>query len=110
MDIFFLAKDIPDDIIAKYWARIYTLQTPFYSNINRSLMQLKKQDYNTFIQMLYSGFKDLSYEKEDLLYRGMHISNEEIQKIENFFKQYKSKELNNTNSFESGILVYSRAF
>ena len=34
MDIFFLAKDIPDDIIAKYWARIYTLQTPFYSNIN----------------------------------------------------------------------------
>ena len=110
MEIFFLAEDIPDDIVAKYWARIYTLPTPFYSNINWSLMQLKNIEYNTFIQMLYSGLKDLSYEKEDLLYRGINISNKEIQKIENFFKQYKSEELNNIDNFESGILVYSRAF
>ena len=67
LEIFFLCENIPNFIVAKYWGRIYSLETSFYHNLNYYLMQLKNQDYNTFIQIFYEGFKDLSY-KSEILY------------------------------------------
>ena len=58
LEILYFCEDVPHDIVAKYWGKIYTLETSFYYNINWALMQLKNHDYNVFIQVFYSGFKD----------------------------------------------------
>ena len=78
LKILYFCEDVPDDIVAKYWGKIYTLETSFYHNINNKLMKLENQQYNTFIQIFYSGFKDLSYNSNELLYRASYISEEEL--------------------------------
>ena len=111
--IFFLCKDIPEQLVAKYWGKIYTLETPFYYNINWDLMNLKNQNYNTFIQTFYSGFKECNYdfEKEEkkTLNRGTNINNKEVQKILDYKKKYLNGQ-SNDNNLQIRILVYSRAF
>ena len=62
-----------DEIISKCWARVYTFESSFYSNLNWNLMQLKSQQYNTFIQMSYSGLKKYSYKDKKNLFRGSII-------------------------------------
>ena len=34
--------NIPIKLICKYYARLYTLQSPFYSEINKDLREIKK--------------------------------------------------------------------
>ncbi len=36
-------RNIHVKIASKFWARIYTFDSPFYSNLNWNLMQLKKK-------------------------------------------------------------------
>ena len=104
LKVFCMCEDVPDDIVAKYWGKIYTLETSFYHNINWSLMKLENKKYNTFIQIFYSGLKDLSFKDENkFLYRGTKLLREEIEKMINFFKD-------NKNNPESKILIYSRTF
>ena len=112
LKILYFCEDVPDDIVAKYWGKIYTLETSFYHNINNKLMKLENQQYNTFIQIFYSGFKDLSYNSNELLYRASYISEEELEKIQKNIEN-KNQKLNNNDSddnFQTEILVYSRAF
>ena len=63
--------DIPNNIIAKLWGRIYTLECSFYKNLNNSLMKLNNKGYNTFIRVLYKGLKEFEYSDNDMLYRGI---------------------------------------
>ena len=107
--IFYECEDIPDYMVAKYWGKLYTLETPFYANLNYSLMKLDSNDYNTFIHVFYSGFRNLSFKFEDnvagnkqILYRGSYITNKEIDKIIKYFK-------NNSNK-KKLCMVYSRTF
>lgn len=113
LQVFYMCKDIPEQLIAKYWGKIYTLETSFYKNINWNLMTLNNKNYNPFIQLFYSGFKEYSFnfekEKDKILYRGTNINNEEIQKILEFYNKDSYITLND-NDFQKGILVYSRAF
>ena len=89
-------------------------QFPKYIDyINNNLMKLKNKDYNTFIQVLYKGLKEFEYNKNDILYRGTNISNEEIDIMINFYQNRKINEKNNiinNNDFNPSYLIYSRAY
>ena len=107
----YICEDIPVDMIAKYWGKIYTLETSFHYNINYSLMKLKNEIYNPFIQIFYSGFKNYSYQfnnedsnKEEILFKVTNISEKELIKIKNYFEH------DNNNKSELGILIYTRTF
>jgi len=50
-----LFKYIPYEILCKYWARCYTIESDFYKILNNNLMKSKlKPNYKTFIKMLYT--------------------------------------------------------
>ena len=98
-------ENIPSDIIGKFWGRIYTIESPFYKNLNNNLMKLDNEHYNEYIQMLYKGLKEYEYKENDILYRGTNISNEEVENILNFYKKKK-----NNDGYQPSYLIYSRAF
>ena len=55
---------IPPEILSKFYVYAYTLETPFYYNLNRDLILFKDENYYPFIKTLYQGmdyyhFKDI---------------------------------------------------
>ena len=99
--------EIPIEILCKYYARLYTIESNFYNDLNKSLreenLQLKveellfsatKDNYYsiTFIKSFYEGIK-LGCFKLDLankLYRFSCIGQKEIDKIKEYLKKRKS--------------------
>ena len=104
LPLFFL-ENIPENIIAKFWSRIYTCESSFYKNLNNSLMKLENEHYNTYIQLLYSGLNEYIYKENDILYRGANISEKEM---DNIIKYYRIREKN--EKIENCYLIYSRAY
>ena len=98
-----LFKYIPFEILSKYWARLYTIESDFYKVLNNHLMKSKLPfNYKTFIKMLYTGVEinSLKSYSGKYLFRGSVINKLEIEKI----KKYKiSGKLSN-------IVVFSKAF
>ena len=96
-------ENIPFEILTKYSARTYTLDTEFYKQLNYDLMKSKMNDnYKTFIKLLYNGIEIKSFSSFNGKYlcRGGTLNRNEINKI----IDYKNKgKLNN-------ILVFSKAF
>ena len=97
--------DIPENILAKFWSRIYTCESPFYRNLNNSLMKLENQNYNTFIQLLYIGLTEYIYKEKDILYRGANISDKDMDNLINYYKNREKKD-----KLENCYLIYSRAY
>ena len=51
-----LIEYIPFEILSKYWARCYTIESDFYKVLNNHLMKSKlSYNHKTFIKMLYKG-------------------------------------------------------
>ena len=96
-----LIDNIPIDILAKFWSRIYTKDCAFYINLNNNLMKLNNKNYNSYIQILYSGLNQYMYKDNKILYRGTNISEREMNDI---IKKYNEKK------DELSYLVYSRAY
>jgi len=96
--------NVPIQLLSKYYARLYTIESEFYRNINKDLGLNKKEKYLPFIKTLYEGvkLKSLSLASNNILYRGAKISNEEIKKIKSFLKK-KIKGL-------PGAIVFSKSF
>ena len=47
---------IPFEILSKYWARFYTIESDFYKVLNNHLMKSKLPfNFKTYIKMLYTG-------------------------------------------------------
>ena len=103
-----MVENIPLNIIAKYWGRIYTIESPFYRNLNADLMKLKNEDYNSYIQVLYSGLKEFEYKEDITLYRGANISEIETENMFNFYRNRKF--VLNKKEFQPLYLIYSRAY
>ena len=101
-------EDIPCNIIAKFWGRIYTLESSFFRNLNNNLMKLANKDYNTYIKVLYKGLKEFEYNGNDVLYRGTNISDKEMDVMINLYNNRKIN--NNSNEFQPSYLIYSRAY
>ena len=97
-------KNIPFEILSKYWARLYTIESDFYKVLNNNLMKSNlKTNYITFIKMLYKGVEIDSiqpYSGDKNLYRGSAINKTEYEKINK----------NKSNGLLSNIVVFSKAF
>ena len=96
--------DIPIEILSQYYARLYTANSSFYKNINKDLGTNKIEQYLIFIKILYEGvkLKSLPLSKDNILYRGARISNNEIEKI----KEYISRRIDGLPC----AIVFSRSF
>ena len=123
-----ITKKVPPQILSKFYVRAYSLETPFYRNLNWDLMLLNGEKYFPFIKTLYQGmgdycFKDLSVR----LYRGARMSDDELNKITEVLNQKKeidtkidtviqfTKTYSDINFFDKNniipkILFYSRCF
>ena len=79
-------KEIPIEILSKYYIRLYTIDSDFYKNLNKDLGLNKVNNYLTFIKVLYEGLKFRSFPlaSKKVLYRGSKISNNELNKIKNY--------------------------
>ena len=64
--------NVPIELLSKYYARLYTIESDFYRNINKDLGLNKKEKYLPFIKTLYEGvkLKSLSLASNNILYRG----------------------------------------
>ena len=95
---------IPFQILVKYWIRAYTLETPFYQDMNYSLERKLGNDYDIFIRVLYHGLltKSITPLINQKLYRGAIIKIKEIEYIKNSLKN-KKEEL-------PGCICYNKAF
>ena len=95
---------IPFQILVKYWIRAYTLETPFYIDMNYSLERKLGNDYDIFIRVLYHGLltKSITPLINQKLYRGAIIKIKEIEYIKNSLKN-KKEEL-------PGCICYNKAF
>ena len=96
--------DIPLELLSKYYTRLYTIQSQFYYDINKELRENKKDNYLSFIKILYEGIKlkSLPLASNNILYRGSKISNNEINLIKKYLKE-KLKDL-------PGAIVFSKSF
>ena len=90
--------------LAKYYARLYSIESGFYRDINESLRLNKAEKYLPFIKTLYEGvkLKILPLASDNILYRGSKISKVEIDKIKN----YLNKKIENL----PGLIVFSKPF
>ena len=97
-------KDIPIELVSKYYARLYTIESQFYNDINKGLRENKKDKYLSYIRILYEGIKlkSLPLASNNILYRGSKISNEELILIKNY--------LNNKIQDLPGAIVFSKSF
>ena len=96
-------KYVPFEILSKYWARFYTIESDFYKILNNNLMKSKLSfNYKTFIKVLYKGVEVNSLKSYEgkFLYRGSIINKNELEKIKKF----------NNDGKLSNIVVFSKAF
>ena len=97
-------KDIPNEIISKYWARAYTFESPFYKEMNKDLRLGKINQYLSYIQMMYEGIKIKSFyfKPKKKLYRGTYFDEKEISIIQNY--------TNSENKDLPRVIIYSKSF
>ena len=96
--------NVPMELLCKYYIRAYTAESGFYRDINSNLRKGKKENYLTFIKVLYEGIrlKALPLGTNHELYRGSMISKEEIKII----NDYINKKIENL----PGAIVFSKSF
>ena len=100
--------EMPNEIICKYWAKIYTLENgKFYSILNNGLREKKFKLFLPFIKMMYEGVnkKALNSISNEELYSGGLISNIELEKLRN-----NLNENNNNNNNLPKIIYYFKSF
>lgn len=87
-------KNIPIELLSKYYIRAYTIESNFYKDINKDLGLHKKELHLSFIKALYEGskLKSLPLASNNKLYRGSKISKVEIEKLK-YYLNNKIKDL-----------------
>ena len=99
-------KNIPLEILCKFYARLYTIHSNFYKDMNQDLMRGYKENFIEYIKVMYEGNKLNVFKNSynGILYRSSIISKKEIRDI----IEYKNKR-SKDQDFPFAI-VYSRAF
>ena len=103
-------KNIPIELLSKYYVRLYTAESDFHKKMNEDLGKNNVKEYLPFIKTLYEGvkLKALDLDESEKLYRGAKISNEEIKKIKNYLK-IKNKGLPGAIVFSKSFLSFSKS-
>ena len=106
-----LFKEVPEVIISKWWARTYTHESPFYSVMNKTLMNSEYKEYETYIRLLYKGLTCNSYRPKfySKLVRGTKLDSSEINYLKSisgtdtiiFNKSFLSFTINNEKEKKS---------
>ena len=96
--------NIPLELLSKYYARLYTIESDFYKDINKDLRENKKENYLPYIKVLYEGIilRSLKLASDTILYRGGKLLNKEIEII----KDYINKKIEGL----PGAIVFSKTF
>ena len=86
-----LFDDIPEPILSKFFARAYTIESPFYDIMNQNLMKKNYNIYSTYTKLLYKGIINRSYKpKTDCaLYRGTKLEKFEIEMLKDMLARKK---------------------
>ena len=102
-------KDIPLELLSKYYARIYTYESDFYKKMNEDLRDNNNNNNNNFylpyIKTLYKGVELESLNlasKHNVLYRGSLIKTNEI----NYIKKCKEKKIKDLPA----CIVFAKVF
>ena len=68
-------NNIQIEILSRYYSRLYTANSSFHRNVNRDLGLNKKDNYLSFIKILYEGvkLKLLPLSNNNILYIGAKI-------------------------------------
>lgn len=86
-------KNIPFQIIVKYWLRVYSIDSQFINEMNNSLniKDSNSEMYNIFVRCIYSALKEQIVKplNNKILYIGTKISKEEIDSIQKFLNSKK---------------------
>ena len=84
-----IKTEIPIEIISKFWLRVYSLESYFYSEMNNYLIRRLGDDYDTYTKVLYEGLKlnAISPFFNSVLFRGAKINDNEIEMIKKFSKE-----------------------
>ena len=79
--------EIPIELLSKYYAKLYTIESQFYVDINRELREKQREKYLSYIKLLYEGVRLESLpitSNNEILYRRSKISNDEVIKIKKY--------------------------
>ena len=115
--------EIPIEILCKYYARLYTIDSDFYKDLNKSLREenlllkveellfsANKNNYYsiTFIKSFYEGIKlgCFKFDLKDKLYRFSCIKQKELNDIEEYIKN-KKPEVPAANFFSKTFLSFT---
>ena len=76
-------KSVPIEILAKYYARLYTYESNIQKEMNKDLRMNKIDKYKSYIKTFYEGvrLRSLILSEDIELYRVGNLSNDEINKI-----------------------------
>ena len=82
-------KNIPIELLSKYYVRLYTYESNFYHDINRGLRENNNMLYMPYIKILYEGLKSrsLKLSSDEILYGHGILSVVEIKKIRECIRQ-----------------------
>ena len=102
-------SNIPIEILSKYYARLLTIESDFYKDINKDLRLNKIEKYLPYIKTLYEGvkLKSLPFSEDKILYRGSKISNDEMIKIKNYIEK-PIKGMPGTIAFSRSFLSFHK--
>ena len=85
-----LNLSIPFPLLVKYWLRIYSFETKFYSEMNYTLLSnTGPSPFDIYIRALYHGFDFIPFFFKENLYRGAIISNQELNVMKQSLKKNK---------------------
>ena len=103
-------ENVPIEILSKYYARLYTLESSFYKDINKDLGLNNNQKYLPFIKTLYEGVKleSLKLATDNELYRGSIISNIELDNLKSSLNK-KKPDLPPVIAFSKLFLSFSKS-
>ena len=100
---------IPNEILCKYYSKIYTFESDFYKNLNLSLLKNDNEKYLPYIKMMYEGIKLNVFESYNkTLYRGSKLKKNEIDQIYNIFREEKKQDLPHGIVFSKCFLSFTK--
>ena len=103
-------KNIPIELLSKYYIRAFTLETNFYSDMNEDLRKIDNKKISFYLIYIKYLYESIEYNifplvKQTKLFRGSLLTNSEIDKLKNFLEKNKDN-----NNDLPGAVVFSRTF